>query len=94
MTPIEIEFMLQSFQKMYDMFYKAVTELKSGSGQLVYRNESEAYKKSGFQRTYWERIKHRVPYVEIPSDGEQKRVYPVKALNKWIEKNTVYPDGK
>lgn len=97
MTPTEIDFLINGFNNMYTIFSKAVSELKSGSEQLVYRTEGEAYKKTGLQRTYWDRIKYRVPYMEIPAEhegGEQRRVYPVKALEEFIEKNTVYPEGK
>lgn len=97
MTPIQIDFLINSFKEMYDMFSKAVSELKDGSGQLIYRNDKEAYEKLGIKRGYFERIKYRVPYIVIPPEkegGEEIRVYPAKALEEFIEKNTVYPEGK
>lgn len=97
MTSTEVEFLINGFREMYAMFSNAVAQLKKGSEQLVLRNDKEAFERLGIRRGYWERIKYRVPYVVIPPEkegGEEIRVYPVEALNDWVKKNTVYPEGK
>lgn len=95
MSPQEVDFLINGFNDMYKVFSEAVSDLKEGSEQLVYRTDTEAFTKTGLKRAYWNRIKHRVPYVEIPPEEpgqDVKRVYPIAELKEWLEKNTVYPD--
>ncbi|AIG65086.1 hypothetical protein ACRHK7_04425 [Weissella tructae] len=97
MSPQEVDFLINGFNDMYKVFSEAVSELKGESEHLVYRTESEAYTKTSLNRTYWDRVRYRIPYLEIPPEqagGEPKRVYPVAAVKEWIEKNTIYPEGK
>jgi hypothetical protein len=81
--------------KLGDLFEQQITELKKLREQndtLVWSSDIQAANETGLGRTYFARIRHRLPHIEVKDEvtGTVSVVYPKAAVKQWLEEHVEF----
>jgi hypothetical protein len=78
-----------------DLFEKQIVELKKLREQndaFVWSSDIQAATETGLGRTYFARIRHKLPHIEVKDEvsGVTSVVYPKEAVKQWLAEHTEY----
>lgn len=81
---------VEGLESSLEKLLEDVRRLRQENEQSVWRNDKDAAEGTGLGPYYWRRIRHLVPHMVIPADGQNPEsiVYPKESVREWIKAHT------
>ncbi|MBU7455714.1 hypothetical protein [Leuconostoc fallax] len=81
---------IEALSRLLNETVGELQKLKEQDVAYVWNSDKKAYEELGIGRTYFEKIRHKLPHIEIPDEktGSVGIVYPKKAVKQWLDEHT------
>ena len=81
---------IEALSRLLNETVGELQKLKEQDDTYVWSSDMKAYQELGLGKKYFERIRHKLPHIEIPDEktGYVSVVYPKKAVKQWLDEQT------
>lgn len=92
MAEVEFNDVIENMEKLFSQQLTELDKLHRQNDVIVWKSDSQAAAETGLGRTYFSRIRYRLPHIEIEdaATGVKSTVYPKAAVKKWLADHIEY----